>query len=53
MARKHSITLSKLLGILGQLLPAIYLSTNVKDDTVSTDFKGLLVADRPMVRTEG
>ena len=41
------------LGLLGQILPTIYVSTNVKDDTVSTDFKGLLIADRPLVRSEG
>jgi hypothetical protein len=41
------------LGILGQILPAIYFSTNVKDDTVSTDFRDLLIADRPLVRAEG
>jgi hypothetical protein len=43
----------ELLGILGQLLPAIYLSANVKDETVNTSFKDLLIADPPTVRTEG
>lgn len=43
----------ELLGILGQLLPAVYLSANVKDETVSTGFKDLLIADPPTVRVEG
>jgi hypothetical protein len=37
----------ELVGILGQLLPAVYLSANVKDETVSTSFKDLLIADPP------
>ena len=35
----------ELLGALGQLLPAIYLSTNTRDETISTDLRPLLVAD--------
>jgi hypothetical protein len=36
----------ELLGALGQLAPAIYLSTNAANDAVSTDFRGALFADR-------
>jgi hypothetical protein len=43
----------ELLGILGQLLPAVYLSANVKDETVSTSFKDLLIADPPTVVMDG
>jgi hypothetical protein len=42
----------ELLGALGQLLPAVYLSANVKDEAVSTSFKDLLVSDPPAVITD-
>ena len=43
----------ELLGILGQLLPAVYLSANVKDETVNTSFADLLIADPPTVAMDG
>ena len=36
---------SELLGALGQLLPAIYVATNARDETVSTDFSTRRIAD--------
>ncbi len=39
----------ELLGALGPLVPAVYLAANAANDTVSTDWRGLLVADAPLV----
>jgi hypothetical protein len=36
---------SELLGALGQLLPSIYVATNARDETVSTDFSTRRIAD--------
>jgi hypothetical protein len=43
----------ELLGALGQLLPAVYLSANVKDETVSTNFNDLLITDPLSVVLDG
>ena len=39
----------ELLGALGPLVPAVYLAANAANDTVSTDWRGHLVADAPLV----
>jgi hypothetical protein len=39
----------ELLGLLGQLAPAIYLAGNVQNDAVSTDFGDALVADHAVL----
>jgi hypothetical protein len=43
----------ELLGLLGQLLPAVYLAGNVDNDAVSTDFGEALVADHAVLVREG
>jgi hypothetical protein len=40
---------SELLGLLGQLAPAIYLAGNVENDAVSTTFGEALVADHAVL----
>jgi hypothetical protein len=40
---------SELLGSLSQLLPAIYLATNPRDETVSTDFSTRRIADPVLI----
>jgi hypothetical protein len=39
---------SRLLGLLGQLLPAIYLATNARNDTITATFDHLM-QDRQFV----
>jgi hypothetical protein len=41
----------ELLGVLGQLTPAVYLAANAANDTVSTRFHDALVPDHPLVAT--
>ena len=39
----------ELLGMLGQLAPVVYVSTNTSDDTISTDLQPALEADEHLV----
>jgi hypothetical protein len=50
LARLRGVDL-ELLGALGPLVPAVYLAANAANDTVSTDWRGHLVADVPLVAT--
>ena len=52
LARIRAVDL-ELLGSLGQMLPATYLAANAANETVSTDFKGALVADLQLAPREG
>ena len=52
LARIRAVDL-ELLGSLGQVLPATYLAANAANETVSTDFKGALVADLQLAPPEG
>jgi hypothetical protein len=40
------------LGDVARLLPAVYLASNIEDDTVSTDFRDFVIAD-PTIRAVG
>jgi len=42
----------ELLGVLGQLLPAVYLAANPDEETIATDFTGMLIQEAQIFRGE-